>query len=193
MAKRAEWIAGGIGAAMVVAAAAVFGVTHYAALVHRDVRQQTDTSQTGLNFPPVDQMCKSAGVSPPDMADCVNEETSAAEFVGAWLQLNGFLTNGRVDTEQIQLAAGLDAADQGPDAALPSDPADPGQPDLASGDAAAGLAPQGPDGLPGGDATAPHASPAQIAMLCLGAASDDWLKMHDCIAHNDPSSTIDGN
>jgi hypothetical protein len=35
--------------------------------------------------------------------------------------------------------------------------------------------------------------PAQVALYCLSFAADDWLKMHDCITHNDPSSTLDGN
>lgn len=195
MRNRAEWIAGGLGSAMLLAVVAVFAVTHYRAVIHPGA-QQTSVAQTapaGLSFPTVEQMCKAAGAAPGDMAGCISDETSAAEFVGAWLDLNGFITNGRIDTDQIQLSAELDAADD-PGLAAPSvvDPlnSDP----LSSPDPSdSGLAAPGADNaLPGTGATS-SSSPAQVALLCLQTAADDWLKMHDCIAQNDPSSTLDGN
>jgi hypothetical protein len=163
--------------------------------MHSDTQQASvaQAGPTGLSFPTVEQMCKAAGAGPADMADCVSDETSAAEFVGAWLELNGFITNGRIDTDQIQLSAELDAADD-PGLAAPSsvDPLDSDP--LSTADAAdSGLAAPGTDNaLPGTGATS-SSSPAQVALLCLQTAADDWLKMHDCIAHNDPSSSLDGN
>jgi hypothetical protein len=196
MRNRAEWIAGGLGSAMLLAVIGVFAVTHYQTVVHPRVRQSsaTQTAPAGLSFPTVEQMCKAAGAGAADMADCVSEETSAAEFVGAWLELNGFITNGRIDLEQIQLSAELDAADDpglvgGPSSVDPRD-ADP----LSTVDPAdSGLAAPDADNALPGTPTSSSSSPAQIALLCLQNAADDWLKMHDCIAHNDPSSTLDGN
>src|SRR5438105_1125276 len=140
MRNRADWIAGGLGGALVLAATIVFGVTHYPVLLHRVSGQVANDSAAAagqLTFPTIDQMCKAAGVSSAGMAACTDDENSAAEFVGAWLGLNGFLTNGRIDIEQIQLAAELSAADPGidPPAGDPLDPLD-AQPD--------GLAPETP-------------------------------------------------
>lgn len=195
MRNRAEWIAVGLGSAMLLAVIGVFAATHYRAVIHPGA-QQTSVAQNapaGLSFPTVEQMCKGAGAAPADMAGCISDETSAAEFVGAWLDLNGFITNGRIDTDQIQLSAELDAADDqglaGPSSVDPlnSDPLSVPEP------ADTGLATPGADNaLPGTGATS-NSSPAQVALLCLQTAADDWLKMHDCIAQNDPSSTLDGN
>src|SRR5437588_8476986 len=99
---------------MLLAVAIVFGATHYHVLLHGNVGQpaSSDAAATaGLKFPTVEQMCRAAGVTGADTVGCINDETSAAEFVGAWLDLNGFLTNGRIDVEQIQLSAELAAAD----------------------------------------------------------------------------------
>ncbi|HEX5281553.1 MAG TPA: hypothetical protein VFW28_15845 [Micropepsaceae bacterium] len=197
MRNRAEWIAGGLGSAVLLAVIGVFAVTHYQAVVHPGAQQASVAQQTGpagLSFPTVEQMCKAAGAGAADMADCVNEETSAAEFVGAWLELNGFVANGRIDLEQIQLSAELDAAD---DPGLVGGPlsADPLDADPLSAATPADSGPVAPDAdnvLPG-TPTSSSSSPAQIALLCLQDAADDWLKMHDCIAHNDPSSTLGGN
>ncbi len=196
MRNRAEWIAGGLGSAMLLAVIGVFAVTHYRAVVHPGVQQASvaQAAPAGLNFPTADQMCKAAGAGPADMADCVSDETSAAEFVGAWLELNGFITNGRIDTDQIQLSAELDSANDpglvgGPSSVDPLD-ADPFNPPVAPD---SGLAAPDTDNVPPGTETASNSSPAQIALLCLQTAADDWLKMHDCIAHNDSSSTLDGN
>ena len=196
MRNRAEWIAGGLGSAMLLAVIGVFAVTHYQAVIHPGAQQASvaQNAPAGLSFPTVEQMCKAAGAGAADMAGCISEETSAAEFVGAWLELNGFITNGRIDTDQIQLSAELDAADDpglvgGPSSVDPldADPLNTVEP------ADAGLAaPDTDNALPGSGAPA-SSSPAQVALLCLQSAADDWLRMHDCIAKNDPSSTLDGN
>lgn len=179
---------------MLLAVIGVFAVTHYRAVIHPGVQQASvaQAAPAGLTFPTV-EMCKAAAAGAADMAECVSEETSAAEFVGAWLELNGFITNGRIDIEQIQLSAELDAADD-PGLGLPLsvDPLDADPLSVAAPDA--GLAASDTDNaLPGTPTASPNSSPAQIAMLCLQNAADDWLKMHDCIAHNDPASTLDGN
>jgi len=191
--RKAEWIAGAVGGAMLVAAAAVFGVTHYNVLMHASANHaaaNTD-AQPGLNFPSIDDMCKAAGATASNKESCVNDETSAAEFVGAWMQYNGFLTDGRIDIQQIQLQAELSVADStvDPPAGDPLDPlADP-SPDA---DPAQGLV-QSPDADPLAPSTGAKMPPAQVALYCLTAAADDWLKMHDCITQNDPSSSLDGN
>lgn len=196
MRNRAEWVAGGLGSAMLLAVIGVFAMTHYRVVIHPGA-QQTSVAQSrpaGLSFPAVEQMCKAAGAGAADMAGCISDETSAAEFVGAWLELNGFITNGRIDTDQIQLSAQLDSADDpglvgGPSSVDPLD-ADPLSPPIPSGSGLA--APDTDNALPGTGATS-SSTPAQVALLCLQTAADDWLKMHDCIAQNDPSSTLDGN
>ena len=102
-----------------------------------------------------------------------------------------FLTDGRIDIQQIQLQAELSAADPtiDPPAGDPLDPlADP-SPDA---DPAQGLVPS-PDADPLAPAARLKMPPAQVALYCLTAAADDWLKMHDCITQNDPSSSLDGN
>src|SRR5512142_2783920 len=191
---KADWIAGSVGGAMLFAAAAVLGVTHYSALVTHSTNQIASNSnepQDGLKFPTIDQMCKAAGATAAYMQSCTNDETSAAEFVGAWMEFNGFLTDGRINIEQIQLQAELAAAD--PSINQPSgDPLDPLADPSPDGDPAQGLvAPADADPLaPPADQPMPA---AQVALYCLSSAADDWLKMHDCITHNDPSSTLDGN
>ena len=191
MRNSGRWIAGAGLGAMIITATAVFGVTHYKSLVNRDAQTpNTAEAPPALKFPTVEQMCKAAGAGAAEMASCVSDETSAAEFVGAWLELNGFLANGRIDVEQIQLAAEVDASDQATATAVSGDPADPDP--LGSGDASdSALSPDVPSPLADTPAASRN-SPAQIALLCLTTAGDDWLKMHDCIAHNDPSSTLEG-
>ena len=191
--RKADWVAGTAGGAMLLAAVAVFGVTHYNALLHPGAHQvaANDGGDTGLNFPTIDEMCKAAGVAAADMQSCVSDETSAAEFVGAWMEYNGFLSNGRIDIGQIQLQAELSAAD--PTINPPTgDPLDPFADPSPDADPAQGLvAAQDADPLaPPADQAMP---PAQVALNCLTSAADDWLKMHDCITQNDPSSSLDGN
>jgi hypothetical protein len=101
--------------------------------------------------------------------------------------LNGFITDGVIDVQQIELSAEL-----GPDASSPligPDPSvgDPGlDPSLdpSAGDPTADLGVDPQTGLPL-DQT--FESPAQIAQFCLGT-SMDWLQMHDCISKYDPST-----
>jgi hypothetical protein len=198
MRNKTELIAGSLGAAMVLAVAIVFGVTHYQALFHRGSNQVANATVDAagqLTFPTIEEMCRAAGVGSAGMAGCVNDENSAQEFVGAWLGLNGFLTNGRIDIEQIQLAAELSVADPtvDPPAGDPLDPLD--AQDALGPD---GLPPQALPPDPSDPLTVPGVadhgpSAAQTAQYCLTVASDDWIKLHDCIAHNDPSSTLDGN
>jgi hypothetical protein len=191
MVNRSEWIAGGLGGAMVLAVAVLFGATHYQVILHPRAARATAAdaadSANALKFPTVEQMCTAAGVSSAELSGCISDETSAAEFVGAWLDFNGFLTNGRIDLEQIQLSAQLDTADPGLDVAA-GDP-------LSSPDAAAdpALSPDPTDPLADAAPGDNPGSPAQIALFCLGSSSDDWMKMHDCISHNDPASRLDGN
>ena len=199
MRNRSDRIAAGLGGAMVLATAAVFGVAHYKPLLHPGSNQLANNSADvagQLTFPTIEQMCKAAGVSGVDMAACIKDENSAQEFVGAWLGLNGFLSNGRIDIEQIQLAAELSVAD--PTINAPAgDPLDPlDAPDALTPDGLAPETPLPPD--PTDPLTVPSVSdrgpsPAQTAQYCLTVAADDWLKLHDCIAHNDPSSSLAGN
>src|ERR1700688_1431024 len=131
--RKADRIARGVGGATLMATAAVFGVTHYNALLHASAKQVAANTgaQPGLNFPSIDEMCKAAGATGRDKESCVNDETSAAEFVGAWMQFNGFLTDGRIDIEQIELQAELSAADStiNPPAGDPLDPLSDPSPD----------------------------------------------------------------
>ena len=119
------------------------------------------------------------------MASCQSEENDAAEFVIAWMGLNGFITNGAIDLAQIQLAAelGTDATSPltGPDPSL----LDPGL-DGDSGGAEPDIDPA--TGLP---VDQNFDSPAEIAMYCL-SNSMDWLQMHDCISRYDPSTRFTG-
>ena len=56
-------------------------------------------------------MCAALGASDPQsLMDCTAVESSAGEFVIAWMGLNGFILNGGIDIEQIQLIANLDDA-----------------------------------------------------------------------------------
>ena len=142
-----------------------------------------------IKFPTAEQMCTAAGVSSAELQGCISDENSAAEFVGAWLDLNGFLTDGRIDMEQIQLSAQLDAADPDPDATPAADPLSDRGP-AADPTLSADPVDSFSDAGPGGDNSG---SPAQVALFCLNSASDDWLKMHDCISRNDPASRLDGN
>jgi len=196
MVKRQTYIAGALGGAMVLAVLTLFFATHYRALFNFGAAQQGASTQplensSGLNIPTIDQMCQAVGATSANMADCQNDESQAAEFVIAWMGLNGFLNNGNIDVDQINLAAelgpnptspltgGLDPntdADQPPDPALlGADPAsDPGL------DPATGL-----------PLDQTFDSPAQIAMFCM-SQSMDWLQMHDCISRYDPSSRFTG-
>ena len=132
-------------------------------------------------------MCKAAGATSANMASCQNDENAAAEFVVAWMGLNGFITNGTIDVSAIEFAAELggDAASPltNPDPSLLDPTLDPSL-DPSGGDPTAELGVDPQTGLPL-DQT--FESPAQIAQFCLGT-SMDWLQMHDCISKYDPSS-----
>jgi hypothetical protein len=180
-------LATALGGAMVLAVVALFFGTHYQALFHLGAVIQAANdgaaNPNALNIPTIDEMCKAQGATSANMAACQGDEQAAAEFVIAWMGLNGFLTDGTIDIEQIQLAASLaetSSADLLTDPGLTGDPGlDPtAEPNI---DPATGL-----------PVTESFDSPAQIAMFCM-SSSDDWLKMHDCISRNDPSSRFTGN
>jgi len=125
MAKRENIIAAGLGGAMILSVAGLFLGTHYQALLRPGAAKQNLAAEVaadpnGLNIPSIDDMCKAAGATAENMASCQSEESAAAEFVIAWMGLNGFLTNGAIDMAQIQLAAEL-----GSDAASPLTDPDP--------------------------------------------------------------------
>jgi len=128
-------------------------------------------------------MCRGAGATKDNMASCLEQENAAAEFVIAWMGFNGFIANGAIDMQQIQLAAEL-----GPDATSPLTNPDP----LLDPGADPSLG-QEPDidpatGLP---VDQDFESPAQIAMFCLSGPTD-WLQLHDCISRYDPSTRFNG-
>jgi len=193
MRNRRTAIAAGVGGAILLVAALFLG-THYLALFQPHNAQQATntrplTSPNGLNIPSIDEMCKAAGATTANMADCRNDENSAGEFVIAWMDLNGFLANGTIDLEQIQLAASLaDSEGNGlaedPGLGVDQSPLDSLTPD---GDTEPNIDPA--TGLP---VTEIFNSPAQIAMYCM-SSSNDWIAMHDCISRYDPSSRFDGN
>jgi hypothetical protein len=193
---RENWLAGALGGAMILGVVALFLGTHFQALFHPGAVNQAANAApvdaNGLNIPTIDEMCKAQGATSANMADCQNDEQAAAEFVIAWMGLNGFLTNGTIDIEQIQLAASL-ADSEGASGVGLNDPSLSGDPSLG-GDPADADPTAGPniDPATGFPVTENFDSPAQIAMSCM-SSSDDWLKMHDCISRYDPSSRFTGN
>jgi hypothetical protein len=155
-----------------------------------------------LNIPTIEEMCASLGATDPQsLMECTALESSAGEFVVAWMGLNGFILNGGIDIEQIQLIANLDDAnavdpaqtfDPTIDPGLGLDPGldpslDPNLDPALLGDSALGGV---TDPLTG--QTSPvFASPAQLAMFCLSGATD-WISLQDCIASNDASTQLGG-
>jgi hypothetical protein len=180
-----------LGGVMLIAVLAVLLYSHRQAFFGSPAAQQasaTAENPNGLNIPSIEDMCKAAGATSANVKDCQTDESSAAEFVIAWMGLNGFINEGSIDLEQIQLSATFPDSDPGhgigPDADPSADPnvdpnADPGlgQPNI--------------DPATGEIVTDTFDSPAQIALFCL-SESNDWLKMHDCISRYDPSSRLDG-
>ena len=83
------------------------------------------------------------------MESCKNDESAAAEFVIAWMGLHGFVANGAIDNDLIQLAAelGTDPASPltSPDAGL-GDPSLGGDPNAAETEAEPNIDPS--TGLP---------------------------------------------
>ena len=192
VASRENMVAGGIGGAMVAAVLAVFFASHYPALVHPGAAVQSAAAEGNPNalvIPTVEELCKAQGIGDgAALASCKFDENSAAEFVIAWMGLNGFLANGEIDISAIQFAADL-----GPDPANPlSDPdsnLDPSaglDPTLALPNSDADLDPF--TGLP---ADQTFQTPAEIAMYCLSNATD-WIQIHDCISRYDPSTRFTG-
>jgi hypothetical protein len=153
-----------------------------------------------LSIPTIEQMCVALGATDPQsQMDCQALESSAGEYVIAWMSLNGFILNGGIDIEQIQLIAGLDDSNS-VDPALTFDPTiDPGSAlNLDPGfdtdlDAALAGDPQlgGVTDPLTGNTSPTFASMAQLAMYCLSGATD-WITLQDCISTNDPSTQLFG-
>ena len=187
-----ETIGSVVGGTLTAAALAFF------AFMHEPRPAPTQVSEpVTLNIPTIEQMCVSLGATDPQsLAECQAVESSAGEYVVAWMGLNGFILNGGIDIEQIQLIAQLDDSsavdpsltfDPTLDEGLPLDPTlDPNfDPLLADPFGLGGVT----DPLTG--ATSPtFASPAQLAMFCLGGAVD-WISLQDCISMNDPTVQLE--
>ena len=194
MRNRGKVIAAGMGSAMFLAVVALFLGTHYRALLQLHAVQQAAnarplTSSSGLNIPTIDEMCKVAGATSANLADCRGDESAAAEFVIAWMGLNGFLADGTIDLDQIQLAAFL--ADNGGGGLADDSDLGVDQSSL-DGPTPDAIAEPNIDPATGLPVTEIFNSAAQIAMFCMNS-SNDWLAMHDCISRYDPSSRFDGN
>lgn len=187
-----------IGGTAVAAALAFFTITHEpASVLGPEVAEQAT-----LNIPTIEQMCAALGASDPQsLMECQAVESSAGEFVIAWMGLNGFILNGGIDIEQIQLIAELDNAnavdpaqtfDPTIDPGLSLDPRldlglDPGLDPALSGDPLLG----GITDPLTGDTSPVFGSPAQLAMFCLSQAID-WISLQDCVSMNDPSTQLGG-
>jgi hypothetical protein len=163
-----------------VAVAAVltfFAVSYRQALfpAAQEAQAEAPENPNGLNIPSVDQMCKALGAADGDvLAQCQTDENAAAEFVIAWMGFNGFLDGNGIDLQQIQFTASLDQTD--PLLPADSDPSVGGSPDV--------------DPVTGQPYGGAFGSPAQLALYCLGS-SNDWMKMHECISQNDPSTSLE--
>jgi hypothetical protein len=192
-----ETVGSVIGGTVTAAALAYFTIMHVPALPTQDVAEQAT-----LSIPTIEQMCVSLGASDPQsLMECSAVESSAGEFVIAWMGLNGFILNGGIDIEQIQVIANLDEANA-VDPALTFDPTidpglglDPGlDPSLdPSLDPTLGGEPLlgGATDPLTGETSPLFASTAQLAMFCLSGATD-WISLQDCIAMNDQSSQFNG-
>ena len=191
-----------IGGVALAAVLALLGVTHYRALLGTaPVAGEQAEQQAALNIPSIEQMCAASGLAAGDaLKQCQADESSAGEYVIAWMGLNGFIADGAIALDQIQLLASLDGDSFGLDAGL--DPSLGGDPSLSDpslgGDPSLLGDPTLGDSVIGGvtdpltGETSPlFQSPAQLALYCL-SQSDDWIKMHDCISENDPSSRFSG-
>jgi hypothetical protein len=204
MRNRENILAALLGGTMILAVGGFFFATHYQALLHPSAGRQNlagkANAANGLNIPTIDEMCRAAGATSANMASCQSEENQAAEFVIAWMGLNGFITDGAIDIGQIQLAAelGTDAASplSNPDPSL-FDPSLGGDPSLADPSLAdpsladPSLAEPNIDPQTGLPVDQSFDTPAGIAMYCL-SSSMDWLQMHDCISRYDPSTRFTG-
>jgi len=196
MRPRPEIVAAIMAGIVIAAVLAVIGVTHYRALLRiPSPAAQASADQAGLKIPTIDEMCATLGATPGDaLKQCQAAESAAGEFVVAWMGLNGFMGNGGIDIEQIQLLASLDSSDPfapdsslGLDPSLSGDPSQLGDPSLGSGDTILG----GVTDPLTGESTPLFQSAAQLALFCLGESSD-WTKLNECISQNDPSSRFSG-
>ncbi len=195
MAMTRETMGSVVGGAVAAAALAFFAISYVppAAPVN-------EGEQVALSIPTIEQMCISLGAADPQsMMDCQALESSAGEFVVAWMALNGFILNGGIDIQQIQLIAELDDAnavdplstfDPTIDPGLALDPSlDPNfdptaDPLLDSLPALGGVTDPNT-----GETSPVFASPAQLALFCLTGAVD-WLSLQDCISMNDRSTQL---
>jgi len=182
-----------IGGTVTAAALAFFAFTHVPPAPSQDIAEQAT-----LTIPTIEQMCAGLGAAgPQSMTECSAVESSAGEFVIAWMGLNGFILDGGIDIGQIQLIADLDNANA-VDPALTFDPTidpglglDPGL-DLAADPALEeGLVLGGVTDPQTGETSPIFASPAQLAMFCLGGAVD-WISLQDCISMNDQTTQFSG-
>ena len=194
-----------VGAVALVVVLALLAATHYRAFLGTAPRASDEApQQAALNIPTIEQMCAAAGSTQGDaLKQCQEDESAAQEYVIAWMGLNGFLAGGEIALDQIQLLADLGGSSSAVDSVLGLDPssgADPSlglDPSLGGDPTALGDPFTGGTALGGvtdpltGDTTPVFQSPGQLAIFCL-SNSEDWIKMHDCIAANDPSSSLGG-
>ena len=194
MAMTRETMGSVVGGTVAAAALAFFTITYVPPAPVDEAEQLT------LNIPPVEQMCMSLGAGDPQsMMECTALESSAGEFVIAWMGLNGFILDGGIDIQQIQLIANLDDAntveplstfDPTIDPGLALDPSldpnfDPSADPLLDSEPALG----GVTDPNTGEVSPVFASPAQLALFCLSGAVD-WLSLQDCISMNDRSTQL---
>jgi hypothetical protein len=191
MAISRERIGSVIGGTAVAAALALSATLHQPA--------PAEVQGSALNIPTVEQMCISLGAADPQsMMECQALESSAGEYVIAWMGLNGFITNGNIDIEAIQLIAMLDETNAVDPLATYDPTTDPSlalDPDL--GGLTVGADPLAGNALGGvtdpltGNTSPTFASPAQLAVYCLSGAVD-WITLQECISMNDPSTQLFG-
>ena len=186
--KRENIIAAGVGGVVLLAVVGLLLGTHYRALLYPGAAGNAvaQANPSGLNIPSIDDMCKAAGATSANMESCKNDESAAAEFVIAWMGLHGFVANGAIDNDLIQLGAEL-GIDPASPLTNPDGLGDPSLDDPSVAEAEPNIDPS--TGLPVAEI---FESPAQIAMFCL-SGSTDWLQLYDCISRYDPSSRFDGN
>ena len=188
----------------VIGGTAMAAALAFFTLMHEPVPAPSpETSERAtLNIPTVEEMCAALGAADPQsLMECTAVESSAGEFVIAWMGLNGFILNGGIDIEQIQLIAELDNAnavdplstfDPTIDPGVAIDPTldpnfDPNADPLLDGSPTLG----GVTDPLTGETSPVFASSAQLAMFCLGGATD-WISLQDCIAMNDQSTQLGG-
>jgi hypothetical protein len=195
MAMTRETMGSVVGGTVAAAALAFFAISYVPS-----APAINEGEQLSLNIPTTEQMCLALGAADPQsMMDCQALESSAGEFVIAWMGLNGFILNGGIDIQQIQLIAELDDAntvdplstfDPTIDPGLALDPSlDPNfdptaDPLLDSLPALGGVTDPNT-----GETSPVFASPAQLALFCLTGAVD-WLSLQDCISMNDRSTQL---